>query len=203
MQLQIEDFSRLFPGALNAGEWVVDLNKYMPKYGIDTLPRISAFLAQCGHESIGFTVLSENLNYSAKALTATWPKRFPAQIAEGYARKPEMIANRAYADRMGNGPEESGDGWRFRGKGIIQITGCDNHAAFSEHAGVALAVVGGYLLTFQGAVHSACWFWEQHNCNALADAGDIVALTKSINGGINGLDDRKARYAQAREIITA
>lgn len=201
MIIELSDFVALFPKAKNPDQWVAALNKWLPQYAINTEKRVIAFLAQCGHESGGFTTLVENLNYSAKALTATWPKRFPPEIAEKYARKPEMIANRAYANRMGNGPEESGDGWRFRGAGGIQLTGCDNQGAFAAHAGIKLAAVGAYLQTIEGAIHGACWFWSEHNCNRHADAGNFVALTKSINGGTIGLDDRLARLKMAQNVI--
>lgn len=201
MTITTADFSSLLPQALFPADWAKTLNDYFPKYGITTPKRAAAFLAQCGHESAGFTRLVENLNYSANALTATWPKRFPKSVAGQYARKPEAIANRAYADRMGNGSEESGDGWRFRGRGIIQITGCDNYAEFTKHCGVALAVVGGYLQTIDGATHAACWFWDTRGCNALADSGNMVALTKRINGGTNGLHDRNVRYAAAASLL--
>lgn len=201
MKLDIATFSKLFPNALNPGAWTAALNSRLPEYGIDTLPRMTAFLAQCGHESAGFTRLVENMNYSAEALTATWPKRFPANIAGQYARKPEAIANRAYANRMGNGDEASGDGWRFRGKGIIQLTGHDNQAAFAKHTKMTIRVIGGYLQTVEGAVHAACWYWDMRGCNAMADRGDMLALTLCINGGTNGLHDRNQRYARAQQLL--
>ena len=193
--LTTDQFKKLFPSASNPAAWAEALDKYLPEYGISL---VSQFLAQCGHESQGFTRTVENLNYSAAALTATWPKRFPPAVAAQYARQPERIANRAYANRMGNGPEESGDGWKYRGKGPIQITGHDNQAAFAKHVGMSLDAVGGYLLTIPGGVHSACWWWSTNGCEKLPD---MLALTKRINGGTNGLADRLALYEKARGIV--
>lgn len=200
--ISAEQFKQLFPRNKEPEAWVQELNTFMPRYGIDTPLRIAAFLPQCGHESEGFTALKENLNYSAEALTKTWPLRFPARVAQQYARQPERIANRAYANRMGNGPEESGDGWRHRGRGIIQLTGGDMYRAFAKAAGKPYEEIAAYLETKAGAVESACWFWVKcKNLNPLADAADMLGMTKLINGGTNGLADRQARYAQARSIF--
>lgn len=201
LNITAELFHRLYPNATTPQQWADALNTYLPQYGIDTLVRYSAFLAQCGHESQGFTRIAENLNYSADALMRTWPKRFPPEIAHNYARKPESIANRAYANRMGNGPEESGDGWKYRGKGCIQLTGKDNQAAFAKHAGIDLEVIGGYLLTIEGAVHSACWFWREHGCNVYADRNDIIGCTKAINGGLIGLKEREHEYKHISSVF--
>lgn len=201
MNITPELFSRLFSTAKTPGLWSDALNRFCPQYGIDTLPRMIAFLAQVGHESCGFTALSENLNYSAQALLRVFPSRFTPASAEQYARKPEAIANHVYANRMGNGDEASGDGWKHRGKGLIQLTGKDNQTAFAKHAGISPDVIGGYLLSIEGAVQSACWFWQQHGCNVYADRGDIKGCTKAINGGLNGIDDRAARYAKAEEVL--
>lgn len=201
MNITADLFTRLFPTAKTPELWAAALNQFCPQYGIDTLPRMVAFLAQCGHESCGFTALSENLNYSSTALLRVWPKRFNQETAELYARKPEAIANHVYANRMGNGDEASGDGWKFRGKGLIQLTGRDNHAAFAKHAGISIDVIGGYLLSIEGAVQSACWFWQTHGCNVYADRGDVKGCTKAINGGLNGLEDRTVRYAKTEEVL--
>lgn len=198
-----DQFRKLFPNNKEPEAWAAALNAILPKYGIDTLPRLAPFLAQCGHESEGFTVLRENLNYSATALLQTWPKRFDSASAQAYARQPERIANRAYANRMGNGPEESGDGWRFRGYGPIQITGRANREAFAKSIGKSLEESETYILTKEGGIESACWYWTTRNLNALADAGKFVAMTRAINGGTNGLADRQARYAKATEVLTA
>lgn len=201
--LTVEQFKKLFPGNKEADAWTAALNAILPKYGITTPLRLAGFLSQCGHESEGFTAVKENLNYSAEALTRTWPKRFPTEVAAKYARQPERIGNRAYANRLGNGPEESGDGWKHRGRGVIQLTGKDNYVAFAKAVGKSYEEIVAYLETKEGAVESACWYWATRSLNRLADAGNVLALTKAINGGTNGLADRKARYAKAEEVLKA
>jgi putative chitinase len=202
MILTTEHFKKCFPGNQHADEWAPVINAVLPRYGLDLPMRLVAFLTQGGHESIGFTALRENLDYSAEALTRTWPKRFPAGVAEQYARQPERIANRAYANRMGNGPEESGDGWRHRGRGVFQLTGGDMYRQFAKAVGKPYETIAAYLETLEGAVESACWFWTKvKNLNPLADAGDVLGMTKLINGGTNGLEDRKARYARIKAVL--
>jgi len=170
--------------------------KFLPKYGINTPRRRAAFMAQCHHESAGFTRIEENLNYSIQGLIKTWPGDFNSKNAGVYAHQPQKIANRAYASRMGNGPESSGDGWLFRGRGLIQITGRSNYVAFASYKGISLGDAIQYLGTADGALDSACWFWETHGLNAFADAGNIVGITRRINGGLKGLKDREALYHQ-------
>lgn len=201
--LSLDQFKKLFPANKTPDAWVAALNAILPKYAINTPQRIAAFLAQCGHESNGFTAVIENLNYSASALTATWPKRFPTAIVLQYARQPEKIANRAYADRLGNGPEGSGDGWKHRGRGVIQITGKSNYILFAKVADKEYADIFAYLETNEGAVESACWFWRLHGLNNLADKGDVLAMTKAINGGTNGLADREERFSDALAVMVA
>jgi len=201
MLITVEQFKALFPANKQPDAWTAALNAVLPRYDIITRARIAMFLAQCGHESLGFTVLVENLNYSAVALERTWPKRFPPSLAAQYARQPERIANRAYANRMGNGPEESGDGWRHRGRGVIQLTGASNYRLFAQAVGRSYEEIVAYLETREGAVESACWFWSVNSINQLADTGNVEAVTKRINGGINGLVDRQARYKQALKIL--
>ena len=171
------------------------LNKVLPKYEINTAVRIAAFMAQCGHESADFTTLKENLNYGAKGLRGTWPKRFPDDAtAAKYDRKPEMIANKVYADRMGNGPEASGDGYKYRGRGAIQLTGHDNYVAFAKDIGKTVDETIVYLETLEGAIESACWFWKKNGLNAVADAKDMKLATKKINGGDLGLAERTDHF---------
>lgn len=203
MTITSDQFSALFPRNPEPQAWAEALNAIMPKYGIDTPQRIAAFLAQCGHESKGFTAVRENLNYDAAGLTRTWPSRFPPAVAGRYARQPERIANRAYANRNGNGPETSGDGWRYRGRGVIQLTGKSAYATFAKTVGKRLEDIAAYLETKAGAVESACWYWKTRNLNDYADVRDINAITIRINGGTNGSADRLARYAQAAEILAA
>lgn len=201
--LTSEQFNLLFPKNIEPEAWTSVLNVYLPKFGISENPlRLAAFLAQCGHESNGFTDLVENLNYSAEGLMKTWPRRFTAVLAQQCARKPELIANFAYANRMGNGPYASGDGWRYRGRGLIQLTGADIYREFAEAIGRSLDQTIAYLETKAGAVHSACWFWtDVKKLNLLADQGNTLEVTKRINGGTNGLADRNVRYAKAMAVL--
>ena len=176
----------------------------LPRYEITTVERVAAFLAQCGHESADFTVLKENLNYSAEGLSKVFPKRFPTvAVAQPYNRNPEKIANKIYADRMGNGPEASGEGYKFRGRGAIQLTGKENYSKFAASLGMDLTAAVAYCETLEGAIESACWFWTTNKLNALADATDIVALTKRINGGTIGLEDRKHHFENNLIVLSA
>ena len=184
--------------------WYSAICTICPDYAIDTPQRLAAFLAQCAHESGNFKFLRENLNYKAESLMKTWPKRFPTMdIANQYARQPEKIANKVYANRMGNGDEASGDGWRYLGRGLIQLTGKENYSWFAASIEMPLEEVPEYLGTFEGAVQSACWFWETNNLNQWADKGDIKTLTERINGGTIGLEDRKKHYAHALHVLGA
>jgi putative chitinase len=174
------------------------LSEILPKYDITTPRRVAGFLAQCGHECADFTMLHENLNYSADGLHKVFTKRFPTvESAQPYNRQPEKIANKIYSDRMGNGNEASGDGYKFRGRGAIQLTGKDNYSRFAESIGKDLDEAVAYCDTLEGAIESACWFWTTHNLNAKADENDVTGSTKVINGGTLGIDDRKARWLKA------
>ena len=178
------------------------LEKVLPKYEITTVERVAAFLAQCGHESADFTVLEENLNYGAKGLLGLFKKYFPNEdLAKQYERKPEKIANRIYANRMGNGPEESGEGWAHRGRGAIQLTGKLNYQAFANSVGLSLEDAITYCGTMDGAIESACWFWQKNKLNAVADKKDVLLMTKKINGGTIGLEDRKKHYEHNVEVL--
>lgn len=180
------------------------LEAVLPRYEINTPDRVAAFLAQCGHESVDFTVLEENLNYSARGLVATWPQRFLNEsAAQAYHRRPEAIANLVYANRMGNGPETSGDGWRYRGRGAIQLTGKSNYQAFADTFGWTLDDTVTYVSTLQGAVESAAWFWWRNNLNDLADRRDIAGMTRKINGGTIGLAEREQHYLHNLEVLTS
>jgi putative chitinase len=203
-----------------AEKWVDAVANACAEFGIDTPQRIAGFLSQCAHESGGFERLQENLNYSADGMAGIWPKRFavlgpdkkpvkkdgknqPNKFALALHRKPEMIANVVYSGRMGNGPTESGEGWLYRGRGLKQLTGKDNHRACSAGLGVDLVSNPDMLLEPVYAARSAAWFWATNKCNAFADAGDIEGLTKKINGGLIGVDDRKKRYASAMSSLSA
>jgi putative chitinase len=192
----------MIPGNQYVAEWYEALEQLLPDYEINTPQRIAAFIAQCAHESGGFTAIKENLNYRAVTLRKVFPRYFPNDdIANAYAGKPEMIANRVYGGRMGNGDEHSGDGFRYCGRGLIQLTGHDNYQAFADSVEMAVTDVPDYLATFEGAAQSACWFWEKNNLNTFADTGDIVTITKRINGGTIGIEDRTARYQRALAIM--
>jgi putative chitinase len=176
-------------------------NDKLPAYEINNRKRVACFLAQVGHESAGLTARLENLNYGASGLLATFHKYFTPAQAASYARQPERIANRVYANRMGNGSEASGDGWRYRGKGLMQVTGKANHVAFAKWIGMTLEDATAYLTTLEGAVMGAVWFWTAHDLNPLADAHRITDMTKVINGGTNGIDDRKRLWKLALSLL--
>ena len=174
----------------------------LPDYEIDTIPRVAAFLAQTAHESGNYKFLKENLNYRATSLRKVFPKYFPTDaLANKYAHNQAAIANRVYGNRMGNGPEESGDGFRYCGRGLIQLTGKNNYVKFAESIDTPVEEIPDYLATFEGAIQSACWFWEENNLNRWADQGDILTLTRRINGGTIGLDDRKKHYSHALKVL--
>jgi putative chitinase len=186
----------------NTQEWYQALVNNLPLYDINTPERVAAFIAQCAHESGGFRRLKENLNYKWESLRRVFPKYFPTDdVAQEYAHKPEQIANRIYGSRMGNGDESSGDGFRYCGRGLIQLTGKNNYTKFAESIGMAVEEVPQLLETYDGAVKSACWFWSSNNLNQWADAADILTMTKRINGGTIGLEDRIKHYNHAMEVL--
>ena len=167
----------------------------LEEYEINTPKRVAAFLAQCGHESGGFVFVTENLNYSASGLQRVFPKYFPTmEIAKQYERNAKKIASKVYADRMGNGDEASGDGFKFRGRGILQLTGKNNYFWFAASLEITPEQAVDYLETFEGAAQSACWFWSENKLNRFVDADDFKGLTRAINGGYIGYDDRKHHY---------
>ncbi|WP_397448993.1 glycoside hydrolase family 19 protein [Pseudomonas sp. NA-150] len=185
-----------------ASVFVPALNATMDTFQINNRLRRAAFIAQVGHESGQLLHVSENLNYSAQALQATWPKRFDAATAARVARQPEAIANIAYASRLGNGPTASGDGWKFRGRGLIQVTGRDNYADCGNTLELELGNHPELLEEPDNAALSAGWFWEKHGLNSLADAGRFSDITQVINGGQNGADERLAFYTLALKVFT-
>ena len=205
MEITPQQLRQVIPNNPYVDDWCEALNKILPDYGIDTPQRVAAFLAQCAHESGGFTALKENLNYRAATLRKIFPKYFPTdELANQYASQPnkqELIANRVYASRMGKGDEASGDGYRYCGRGLIQLTGKNNYQAFAESLELPVEEASEYLQTFEGAVQSACWFWETNNLNQWADKGDILTLTKRINGGTIGLEDRIKHYNHALHVF--
>ena len=193
--------SVLAPTNKNIDIWVEAMNTILPKYDIMSPRRLAAFLAQTAHESAGFTAVRENLNYSAQSLMKTWPSRFNATTAATYARQPEKIANKVYANRMGNGDEASGDGWRYRGRGLIQTTGKANYTKLAQYIKKTLQETIEYCETVEGAVESACFYWVSNNLNAIADTGDMAALTRRINGGVIGLADRLDKYKKTLALL--
>jgi putative chitinase len=202
--LSTAQLTQMLPGNRFIEDWRLSLDKFLGNYEIDSPRRIACFIAQCGHESLNFTVLRENLNYRWESLRKVWPKHFPTdEIAKQYERQPERIANRAYANRMGNGPESSGDGWLYAGKGLIQLTGKNNYQLFANAINMELSQVPTYLATFDGAVESACWFWKTNKLNRFADVLDNNGLTRAINGGTHGIEDRQRRTTQALRILGA
>ena len=182
-------------------KWLEHLNETLDKYNIDTPQRIACFIGQCQHESGNFTLLQENLNYSADALMRIWPSRFPTrEEANKFHRNPEKIANKVYGGRMGN--TEDGDGWKYRGRGIKQLTGKENYRNCGNGIGVDLVDDPDLLLEPEYACLSAGWYWNKHNLNALADKKDYELLTKRINGGLIGHDDRMKRIKNAQTILS-
>jgi len=197
-----DQLAQIIPGNPYLDHWLDALNEILPEYEINTPQRIAAFLAQCAHESGGFRALKENLNYKAESLVKVFPKYFPTlDLAREYAHQQEKIANKIYGGRMGNGPEETGDGFRYCGRGLIQLTGKNNYTFFAGSLDIPVEECAEYLQTFEGAVQSACWFWETNNLNSLADKDDILTMTKRINGGTIGLEDRKKHYEHAKHVL--
>ena len=207
MELTLQQLQQLLPKNPYVQHWYHALSQLLPEYEINTPQRIAAFIAQCAHESGGFMVLKENLNYKAPTLRKIFPKYFPTDaMAAEYAAKPnkqEAIANLVYANRMGNGGPETGDGYRYCGRGLIQLTGKSNYSWFAASLGIPVEEAAEYLQTFEGAAQSACWFWETNNLNQWADKGDILTLTKKINGGTIGLEDRIKHYEHALHVMGA
>jgi putative chitinase len=184
--------------------WHEVLDQLLDDYEINTPLRVAHFVAQCAHESGNFVFIKENLNYKAASLQKTFSKYFPtAELAAQYANRPERIANRVYANRMGNGDEASGDGYRYCGRGLIQLTGKDNYTFFAGSLDISVEEASEYLATFEGSAQSACWFWEQNKLNRFADANDTKGLTRAINGGYIGLSDREKHTEHALHILGA
>ncbi len=202
--LTASQFKELFPRCKDPDGWVDAMNEVFPKYEINTPERIASFIAQCGHESGGWRVFSENLNYSAKALDAIFGKYFKraARDSEPYHRQPEKIANVVYANRMANGDTASGDGWKYRGRGPIQLTGKANYSAFAEDMDVdVLDNPDRVSEDKEIALMSAIWYWNKNKLNRYADSGDIKTMTKRINGGYIGLEDRIHHWKEALHML--
>jgi len=202
MELTKQQLKELLPKNPYVDQWHKALSQLLPDYEINTPQRIAAFIAQCAHESGGFIFLTENLYYKAESLMKVFPKYFKdIATAKTYEKKPEKIANKIYADRMGNGNEASGEGYKYRGRGLIQLTGKTNYTWFAASLEITPEEAAEYTQTFEGAAQSACWYWETNKLNQYADTGDILTMTKRINGGTIGLEDRKKHYAHALHVL--
>lgn len=206
--ITLEQFSAMIPKNKDPESWYDAAVPMFEKYNINTPNRIAGFMAQCAHESLDFTRLEENLNYSENALNSVFGRYFGEgkRDAAEYARKPEKIANYVYQDefrskRGAMGNVNDGDGWRFRGRGIKQLTGRNNYTAFGKIIGMSAEETAEYVATPEGALESACWFWKTNKLSKWADKGDNVGLTKKINGGTIGLDDRNRRWKEALGIL--
>ena len=196
-----EQIVHILHGNADAAAWADAAMEILPKYEINTPNRIAGFFAQTGHESMNFLVLSENLSYRAETLEKLFSKYFSksGRNAADYAKQPEKIANIIYGGRMGNVQE--GDGYRFRGRGVIQLTGRDNYTAFGKSVGMSPEQVIDYVQTKKGALESACWYWNSRKINAACDKSDITLMTKLVNGGTIGLEDRRKHYEQALAVL--
>lgn len=202
MEITLEQLKQCVPHCKTPEILLPHLNHYMINEGLVTPIRQAHFLAQVAHESGNLNIVTENLNYSADGLRKVFGKYFPdSKTAERYARQPMWIANRVYAGRMGNGSEASGDGWKYRGAGLIQLTGKNNQQAFANACEKPLEAIGDYLRSPEGSVHSAVWFWATNGLNRIADRNDLRELTRRINGGYNGYEDRRARFNRIFPIL--
>jgi putative chitinase len=194
----------LLRGNSEADDWHDAMHEVLPLWDIDTVNRVAGFISQCSHESVNFGKLSENMNYSADRLNVIFAKYFKraGRNAAAYHRRPRSIANVVYADRMGNGNAASNDGWNFRGGGLLHLTGRNNYTAFGKAVRMSPENAASYVRTKKGAVDSACWFWDENNLNKFCDSGDIRQLSKTINGGWNGLAERIENWDHAIAVLS-
>jgi putative chitinase len=209
MNITEDQLAAMLPTNREIAEWCKELNKAFPKHEINNARRIAGFISQCAHESRDFTAMEENLNYSKEALERVFPRYFGAgkQNAAEYARNPEKIANYVYMDANRSaagalGNTQPGDGWRFRGRGLKQLTGRNNYSRFAQAYGMTAEQASDWIETKEGALASALWFWTTNKLNPIADTGEVAVLTKRINGGDIGLADRQSRYNVAMQALT-
>ncbi len=204
MNLTTQQLGQILLNNHNPGSWLESVNTILPEFEINTVDRVSAFFGQCGYESDDFTRLEENLNYRGDVLWKLFHMHFKDQSeANSYAHHPEMIANRIYANRLGNGDEKSGDGWNFRGRGIIQITGRENYEDFFKDSLLHISNDPNFLTTPKGAILSACWFWKKNSLNDLADHNNLSLITERINGPAKlGNSARIKNVVRIRHIIS-
>lgn len=203
MKTRVEMLKEMGVSTEDAEQYIDDLEMTLPKYGIaESRVRLAHFFSQVLHESGQMRFDMENLNYSAKALRAVFGKYFKnKRQAEAYARQPEKIANKVYANRMGNGSESSGDGWKYRGRGLIQLTGKNNYRAFAKWIGDDRVVDDPDLVATEYAVQSAVFYWDKNKLNKIADKDDVVRMTKRVNGGDNGLAHRTELLTKAKGLL--
>lgn len=200
--IETDQLKQILPSCKDPETWAFELSVVLPNYDISSKERIASFLSQVGHESADLNIIQENLNYSAQGLRKVFPKYFPDdRIAASYARQPVWIASRVYANRMGNGGEQSREGWKYRGRGVLQVTGKNNYARCSDYlfGDERLIDDPDLLLDPNNALLSACWFWDVNNLNDYAN--DVNRTTKIVNGGFNGLKHRQEIYNRAMEIL--
>lgn len=209
MNITLSQFAQTIPTNANPQEWYVVLEDFFSRYNINTRNRVAAFLAQTGHESMDFRYMNENLNYSAASLRRVFGRYFPTTaLANAYARQPEKIANYVYDDRhprrtnkLGN--IYDGDGWKFRGGGLKQLTGRYNYEQFGDYLGMTADEAADYVRTFAGALESAGWYWQKNNLERFADRDDIDGMSRAINGGSIGLVERRNRYNRNKAVLPA
>ena len=200
-----EQLRRAIPDAKESSieKYYEPLIAAMEHYSINTKNRIAAFLANLAHESAAFNTIEENLNYTGSRLLQVWPRHFRGRNVNLYHRNPQKIANLVYSNRMGNGDKSSGDGWRYRGRGLIQLTGKSNYQLFSDAIDADIVSNPDWIFTPEGATISAGWFWNSRKLNSLADVEDLKEITRKINGGYHGHDDRVKRYRHIKKVLGA
>lgn len=199
-------FNNIFPNADDIDDWVEVLNNHLPDYNINTPERVAAFISQCGVETAGWTKFEENMNYSADRMMVVWPKIFNRELANQCNRKPQLVANFAYANRMGNGSPESGDGWKYRGRGLIHLTGKKNYTSFATDTfgERAQEIIDNPDLVVDDknvSLATALWFWDINNINSIADQQDIKRITRIVNGGLNGFSERVTLYGKVLSLL--
>lgn len=201
-EVAVAQFSKVFTKCRDPGLWSQILSKTAAEFEINTPDRLSMWLAQCGHESMEFNAVRENLSYSVLGLMKVWPKRFPTEeAARPFERQPERLANFVYANRLGNGDFASGDGWKYRGGGILQLTGRENYRNVGKAIGEPLEEQPRKIELRDVSARVGGYFWKSHGCNELADKGDFRAVTQVINGGQNGADARLAYAMKLRALL--
>lgn len=201
--INAQQLKKALPACKDVSQWALALASAAQEFHVNTKQRFAVWLGQAAHESSQLNVLRESLSYSQRGLMATWPKRFPTvESATPFARQPQKLANYVYANRLGNGPPESNDGWNYRGGGIFQLTGKANYEATGKALGVPLVTSPGKIEIALVAARSAGYFWASHGCNEMADAGDFERITETVNGPAKlGLAERQAFYEKVLAVL--